>query len=357
MEILDDVARIKKLDKSGVYHSIISLDKQCQDAWEKVCEIETPDDYKDFSQVIVCGMGGSALGAHVVQSLFQAELRIPLIIVRDYDLPSFVNQDSLVVLSSYSGNTEETLSCAEKAIDRKIKSFIITSGGKLAEIAQSNSLPCYIIDPVYNPCGQPRMATGYSIFGQLALFACLDLISLTEEEVRRTIQLIKTLQGKFSVEVPCSENLAKQIAKEIVEKIPLLVTAQHLIGAAHVFNNQLNENAKHFSNFQVIPELNHHLMEGLAYPKQNSQVLHFIFILSSFYPQRIQQRFKLTKDIVEKNEISAKNIEIPQVQTKLEEVFGLIVLGSFVSFYLAMLHNVDPAPVPWVDYFKKALKE
>lgn len=357
MSILDNLSAIKKLDKSGVYQSIESLDEQCWDAWQKVQAIKIPENYQNFSNIIVCGMGGSALGAHVVQKLFSNQFKIPLVIIRDYHLPNFANQDSLVILSSYSGNTEEVISCAEETIKKKIKAFVITSNGKLKESAEEYSYPQYIIDPIYNPCGQPRMAVGYSIFSQLALFSKLGLIQLNEEKVKATVQSIKLTQKQYSVELSSKENQAKELAIELEKKIPILVTAEHLVGATHVFNNQLNENAKHFSEFRTIPELNHHLMEGLSFPQLNPKTLIFLFINSPFYTKRNQQRFKLTEDVVSKNKIQTFNYQVLEAKDKLQEAFDLITFGAFVSFYTAMQHQIDPAPIPWVDYFKNSLKK
>jgi len=354
MKILDDLEKIKKIDKSGVYQSIKSLDKQCWDAWQKVQKTKIPSNYKNFNNIIVCGMGGSSLGAHVIQALYP---NIPLIILRDYHLPGFINKDSLVVLSSYSGNTEEVLSCAKEVLEKKLKSFVITSNGNLEKLAKKYRLPYYLINPVYNPCGQPRMAIGYSIFSQLALLARLSVVRLNEQKVKKTIRLIELIQNMYSVEISLTQNQAKQIAKEIYRKIPILVSAEHLVGASHVFNNQLNENAKHYSDYRIIPELNHHLMEGLSFPKSNQQVLEFLFINSFFYTKRTQQRIKLTEEVVRKNKISTKRIKIAKTKNKLEEVFGLITLGAFVSFYTAMIHQINPSPIPWVKFFKKSLKE
>lgn len=355
MNILDNPEQIKKLDKSGVYQSIEKLDEQCQDAWQKVQAIKIPNHYKSFSNIIVCGMGGSALGPHVIQSLYQDELKTPLIINRDYHLPEYANQNSLIILSSYSGNTEETLSCTQETLKKKIRSFIIASGGQLIDLAKKNSLPSYHIEPIHNPCAQPRMAVGYSIFGQLALFSKLGLIQLNGERVKATVQFIKLTQKQYSVELSTQQNQAKILAIKIEKKIPILSAAEHLVGAAHVFNNQLNENAKHFSEYRTIPELNHHLMESLAHPQLNPKTLTFLFVNSPFYSKRNQQRFKLTKDVVIKNKIETIDFQVPRAKNKLQEAFGLITFGAFVSFYTAMQHQINPAPIPWVDYFKNSL--
>jgi len=357
MNILNDLEKIKKLDKSDVYQSIDKLDEQCWDAWKKVQALKIPSNYQNFSNIVICGMGGSCLGADVVRTLYQNDLKTPLVRVRDYHLPGFVNEKTLIVLSSYSGNTEETITCAKKAIKRKLKAFILTNNGKLEALAKENNLPFYLINPVYNPCGQPRMAIGYSIFSQLSLLARLKLVRLNELEVKKVILLIKSLQKQYALKTPLSQNPAKKIAEEIEKKVLIFVAAEHLEGAVHVFNNQMNENAKHFSDYRIIPELNHYLMEGLAFPETNKQSLEFLFINSPFYQKRNQQRFQLTEEVVKKNKIVTRMLFIPGAKSKLEEAFGLITLGAFISFYTAMKHSIDPAPIPWVDFFKQKLKE
>ncbi len=356
MNILDDLKKIKQLDRSKVHQSIELLGKQCGDAWQKVQSVDLPLNYCDFENVIVCGMGGSALGAHVIQSLYQDELKIPLVICRDHFLPGFAGPGSLVILSSYSGNTEETLSCAQEVIEKGLRCFVISSNGQLEQISQKNQFPRYTINPVYNSCGQPRMAIGYSIFSQLALFAKLGLINLKETAVKAALRLIKKSQEQYSLKRPTASNLAKQTALRLEKKIPILVAAEHLVGAAHVFNNQLNENAKHFSEYRVIPELNHHLMEGLGFPRSNPEGLAFLLINSEFYRSRIKARFQLTAAVVRQNKIQASDLAMPVAADKLQEVFGLISFGAWISFYLAMQHQLDPAPIPWVDFFKKELE-
>lgn len=354
MNILDDLDKIRKLDKSNAYQSIELLDKQCWDAWQKVQAIKIPKNYQGFQNIIVCGMGGSSLGAHVIQNLYRQALPLPLIITRDYHLPGFVDQNSLVILSSYSGNTEEILACSQEAIKRKLRCFVITTNGQLAEFAAKNQFPGYLIKPTYNPCGQPRMAIGYSIFGQLSLFAKLKLIRLNEKKVRQTLRLIERTKKQYSVNLPTERNKAKQMAMRLEKKIPILVSAEHLVGASHVFNNQLNENAKQIAIYYEIPELNHHLLEGMGFPKSNPKNLLFVFAQSGLYHPRNQRRIEITKEVL--NGCQIKHCQIQMTgKTKLEQVFELIQFGAFAAFYLSMLNNLDPSPIPWVDFFKKKL--
>ncbi len=352
---IDNFLEIKKLDKSNVLGSIDALSNQCMHAWNAVNKINISSDYKNINKVLVCGMGGSALGAHVIQSLF-SQNKIMIDIKRGYYLPGWVDKQTLIILSSYSGNTEETLSCAKQALAKKIKCLVIATDGKLGEIAQKENIPWYKINPVHNPSNQPRMAVGYSIFGQIAMLAKAGLIKISQDEVKKVVNFLEKKEKGLKAELDSSRNIAKSTAKKIFGEIPVLVTADFLKGAVHVFNNQLNENAKNFSNFCYIPELNHHLMEGLKFPNNNSKNLIFIFFKSNFYSKIIQKRFDLTQNVVEKNNIKTIEINLSG-KTKLNQVFELIQFGAYTAFYLSMLNNLDPAPIPWVDYFKEQLKK
>lgn len=356
MHVLDNPGEIKKIDKTNVYGSIEALPEQCLHAWEDVEKIKIPSDYQDFKNIIVCGMGGSSLGAHVIQALFEDKLKIPLILSRDYHLPAFVDKDTLVVLSSYSGTTEETISCVKEAITKKLRCFVISTGGELEEIAKQNKFPFYKIIPKFNPSNQPRMAIGYSIFGQIAIFARLGLVNVTKQQVINLTGFLKSLNQKYKLSVPQTENQAKQLAVKVKDKIINLVAAEHLQGALHVFNNQLNENSKSFSNFFYIPELNHHLMEGLRNPDSLKENSIFVFFKSELYSEKIQKRFNITKEVVKKNGLPIAAIKLTG-ENKLEQCFELIGFGAYVNFYLAMLYKINPAPIPWVDYFKAELKK
>lgn len=355
MTKLDNLKLIQELDKSNMLESVNSLAEQIEHAWISVKKVSVPKKFQKVNQIIISGMGGSSLGGHVIQSLFGTLLKTPVILRRDYNLPNWVDKNTLVLLSSYSGNTEEVISCAEEAVKKDLKALAITSNGKLARIAEENKIPCYQIEPKFNPCGQPRMAIGYSVFGQVALLAKAGLITVKDEQINRLKKYLDIVKKKYWQNTEMEDNVAKKTAEKLQGKIINLVAAQHLRGAIHVWNNQTNENAKNFSNYFYIPELNHHLMEGLKHPEANKKDLVFVFVSSKHYSKRIQQRFELTKDVVEKNKIAVLQIDL-QGKNKLEDAFQLIQLGSYISFYLSMLNNLNPAPIPWVDYFKSKLK-
>jgi len=350
---IDSREEIAKIDKENVLGSVEALPQQCLHAWEEANKINVPKDYGDVKYVVMCGMGGSGLGARVIESTFRDELKIPLVRINDYHLPAWVNSRSLVICSSYSGETEETIQNAKEAIDKKAKWMAIGTGNTLIKLAQELQVPYYRIIPKFNPSDQPRMAIGYSIVGQLTLAAKIGIISLSSENIKEAVTAMNGIQKKNSVEV-VSHNEAKKLAVRMKDKIISFISAGHLVGATHVFNNQINENSKVFCADFVIPEINHHLMEGLTHPETNKTGLFSVFVDSDLYPARIRQRISLTKDVVEKHDVETFVFK-PKSKTKLTQVFELIQFGAFVNFYLSILYKQNPGPLPWVDYFKNKL--
>lgn len=280
------------MDKPNeVLDTVNFLPDQLWEAWEESRKVELPDNYKNFKRVLVCGMGGSALGGRVIQSFSAKSAKASIEVSTNYNLPAYVDNETLVIISSYSGNTEETLSCFTEAIDKKVPIFVISSGGKLEEMAREHSLPIYKIDPHFNPSGQPRLAVGYSIGAIFGVLGNTGVLSETDDEIKKVVDFIKGKQKEL-------QSKGEEIAKVIQGKMPILVASEHLVGAAYVGKNQLNESAKSFSALFELPELNHHLMEGLKNPKECTNKLLFIFYSSKLYHERIQIRYPLTKEDV-----------------------------------------------------------
>ncbi len=350
---LDSREEIKKLDQSNVLGSIEALPDQIQDAWAKASQIKLPQEYSQVDNIVVVGMGGSALSTHIIKHLYKKELKLPLEVYNHYEIPAYVNSNTLVILSSYSGNTEEVLEAAVEASLKTKKILVITSGGKLKQFAERQQFPFYLIEPVYNPSNQPRMAIGYTVFGQLALFRSLGFINLEDKQVANLVRRLKDTAFKLAPET-VEDNTAKYLAYAGFQKIIVLVSAEHLRGAAHVFNNQLNENAKNLTIELVLPEMNHHYMEALPFPKQTKENVIFLFFQSKLYHPRVQVRVPLTNEVAEQEGYPTEIISAT-APTKLEQVFEIVQLGAYTNFYLAMLHGIDPAPIPKVDYFKAKL--
>lgn len=342
---LNDKNAIALIDKSNAYSSIVNLAKQCRQTWEETQNLSFPQDYKQIENIVLCGMGGSAYAALIIKSLFANSLDVSFELVSGYDLPKYVGKKTLVLLSSYSGSTEEVLSCAREALLRNAKITGVCNGSKLGEFFKSNNLPAYIFDAKYNPAAQPRLGQGYMIFGHIGLLAKIGLLAVSEQQINETITFLEEKNNEI-------ELLAKTVVNSFMEKIPVIVAAEHLAGNAHVLRNQFNETAKNFAAYSLISELNHHLMEGLTYPKE--RILRFLFLNSSLYSPVINKRFELTKDVVDKNSVEVLNVDVLG-KNKLSQMLYALAFGGYLTFYLAIIYGQDPSLILWVDYFKQKL--
>jgi glucose/mannose-6-phosphate isomerase len=349
---LNSLSDIQKLDKQNVLGSIQKLPDQITDVWTHFKSTQIPSSCKLAKNVVISGMGGSALGGRIADSLLVEKAKVPIEVFTEFRLPNYVNKDTLVILSSYSGNTQETLESANEAFARGATIFGITTGGKLEQWLSENSLNSYIFNPQHNPSNQPRMALGYSIFSILAVLSECGFINIVDSEIDEAVESAKKAVAEFDVSVV--DNKAKQVAQSFLNKIPVLVSSEHLFGISHAFKNQLNENAKTFACLFDLPELNHHLMEGLMHPQSNKDSLQFLFFESDYYTKEVIERYPLTKEVVEKQNISSLTHRLTATK-KLAQITETLVFGSYVAFYLSMLYGIDPAPIPWVDYFKEKL--
>lgn len=354
--VLDSREEIAKLDTKSGLLSIEQIGSQIKQTWEETRDIVFPDEYKKVRNIVVAGMGGSSYGTHVIQTLFKNELSVPVFSIPDYTLPSWVNKETLVLLSSYSGSTEETLSAAQDAKGKGAKIAGLTSGGKLAEFLQDGKYPAYIFTPTYNPCNTPRYALGYSVFGQMALLERAGFLNISDEIFGDVLSVVADMQLRLNVAVDHDANEAKILAFETIDRVPIVTVAGHLEGAGHVVANAFNETAKTYSEYRVVPELNHHLMEGLAFPTSNESNLLFLLVHSKLYETQNEKRMKLTAQVIEKNTCEYREVVL-KAKTEIGQVFELLMLGTYTAFYLAMLQSQDPVPNPWVDWFKSELKK
>ena len=352
--ILDDGKTIARLDSGNVRASINALPDQIASAWREARKVRVPASYRNADQIVVAGMGGSTLGAHLIQSVFGDALKAPFCFVNDYKLPGSVGRKSVVILSSYSGATEETLACGRDALRRRAKVMGITSGGLLAKFLKKQKVPAYIFETTYNPCKQPRLGLGYMVVGLLAFLKSMRAADISAAEVNKLSDLLRTLSAKWSPKVPTRSNFAKLMAHALAGTVPVIVSAEHLIGNGHILQNQIHESAKQFSVAFPLPELNHHLMEGLAYPKEMKKLLAFVFIDSSLYGERIARRMKITQKVLAKQGYGYNGWQA-SAPTPLGQAFETLAFGSWVSFYMAIQNRIDPSNIPWVDFFKKEL--
>ena len=337
-----------ELDSQNMLGSIDMLAQQIKHAWKDAGSVSIGVEAKHCRNIVVFGMGGSALAADILRAVFADQLTVPLLIVHDYDVPAYVTAESLVVLSSYSGTTEETLSAAKRVLDITKHVVVVTTGGDLKKLMEEKQLPGYCIEPTYNPCGQPRIAVGYAVAGFLRILTTAGYVHCTDQAID---DIIHYLEGNREL----LRDAGAELAQRLTRTMPIFVGSEFLLGNLHTTTNQTNENGKNFAAWFPIPELNHHLMEGLGFPAATKQ-LRFVFVESHLYHDRVQKRYAVTKQVLEKQGVQYESF-VATASTKLMQSFEVLQWGSYVSFYLAIHNQVDPSPIPWVDFFKHALKK
>ena len=352
MADLNDLDQIKSLDKSNLLGSIQSLGDQVKQAWEETQALLIDTHYcTGIENIVVAGMGGSGLNAHIFKSLFTKQLKVPFEIVNGYQLPEYVNDKTLVVLSSFSGSTEETIAAGKQAVERGAKITGLCSGSTLGDFLKGGGYPSYIFDPKFNPSNQPRMGLGYTIIGLTGLLIKLGFAKVEDNFSEQILNSVAAAGKDYGIE----STLAKEVAQKLKDHFAIIVGSEFLTGNAHAFANQTNENAKTFSAYHLVPELNHHLLEGLTNPatlKTNVQVL---LLESDSYIEKNKARYEVTKKILDKQQIPYYSLNL--TGSEIEQSFRVLVFGSYVTFYLALLYDLDPTPIPWVDFFKEELKK
>lgn len=326
--------------------------EHCQRAWEKALKLELPNQYGKISNVVIAGMGGSAIGGDVVCHLFLNESKVPVWVHRDYGLPAYAGDDTLVIASSYSGNTEETISAFREALKTKAKKLVITSGGKLKQLAESQGIPIFMVD--YQ--APPRVAFPYNFIPLLAVFHKLGFVPDKSAEVEESLQILRKLSNDLIETTPAISNPAKQLATKLYGRLAVIYAADFLSPVARRWKTQLNENGKAWAFFETFPELNHNAIEGYDFPVEVKERISVLLLRSpSLHPQNLL-RYEATTKLLTKAGISHELIDA-QGRSVLAQVMSLILLGDFSSFYLAVLNQVDPAPTHSINFVKQYLAQ
>jgi len=349
---LDDLQIYKRLDPTNMLEHLHGLPQQCHTAWQKAKDFNLPQDYATIDKLVVLGMGGSAIGGSLLRN-FASRLTKPIIFVtRDYDPPAFIDDNTLVIASSYSGNTEETLSAFSQALKGKCKKLAITTGGKLKALAQNAKAPVFIIDH----SSQPRAALGYSFIPLIAFLQKLGFLEDKTTEVGSMTQDLEKLLGEVKETVPTSSNQAKQLATKLQGKIAVIYGAAILSAVARRWKTQINENSKAWAFHETFPELNHNSVVGYHLPAELASKVYVVMLRCPSLHPRTLIRYRVTSELLEQNSISHEILD-SKGKGELSQMMSLVYLGDWVSYYLAILCETDPTPVKAIDYLKKRLSE
>ncbi len=349
---LDSPEVYKRLDPAGMRERIRELPQQCLKAWQQALSFKIPNGYSKVDKVVILGMGGSAIGGDLLRSLSSLEKKALVSVHRDYDLPSYVDAKTLVIASSYSGMTEETLSAFTQALATPAKKLVITTGGKLKAIAEQNSIPVFTIDYV----STPRAALGHSFFPLLGICQQLGIVSDKSKDVAEMAQVLRDLQATIDENEPLKQNPAKQLATKLYNHLTVIYGAGFLATAAQRWKTQLNENSKAWAFYEIFHELNHNATVGYEFPGDLAQRLFVVFLRSPRLHSRTLLRYKLTAEMLTQAKVSHETVDA-RGESALSQMMSLVLFGDWMSLYLALLSETDPSPVKVIDYLKKRLAE
>jgi len=358
VSILDRIDEIKKIDASDMLGHCMKTPEYSRDAVARAERMEVPVKvnisrkvsikYQKPRHVVVTGMGGSAIGGEILRDWLRDELTIPIEVSRDYTLPAYVDEETLVFVVSYSGETEETLSSFADALRKKCLIVSITSGGHLLSFSKKLNLP-FVQIPDGLP---PRAALPYLFFPLPILLEKIDVLSNVEEEIDETIRVMKGLGEGNSPSVPVKNNFAKKLALELMDTVPVVYGFKQYNAIAHRLKTQFNENSKVVSTYDVFPELNHNEVVGWEAPEIVTKHFSVMIIRDPNEHAEIKRRIEATKSLALKG--AKKVLEIyASGEGKLARMFSVLHMGDFVSVYLAILQNKDPTPVKTISAIKK----
>jgi glucose/mannose-6-phosphate isomerase len=311
--------------------------------------VDLPATHRDVDAVCVLAMGGSAIGAELVGGIAGDRLRVPLVIHRDYGLPAWASERTLVIAASQSGETVETVSGAAEARDRGLPLVVISTGGKLGAAATRDGTP-YLR---YEWPGQPRAAIGYGIGLVHELLARAGLLA-DPDPLGPAVETLEALLERNAPSVETDASAAKQLAWSIFGRIPIVYGAGLMAGVAHRWKTQMNENAKAWAAFEPMPEANHNAIEGSLNPRELGDALYVVELRDPTEPPEIASRYAVVNELLGERATN-RSVVWAEGPSPLARVLTGVAFGDLVSVYLAILYQTDPTPVTLLSMLKQRL--
>lgn len=347
---LDDAGAFSGLDPSGMLRTVLSFPDMLETARRIALDAhlipgEAP------RNVVVSGLGGSAIGGDLARALLSGTLRVPMTVNRDYGIPAFVGEGTLFIASSYSGNTEETLAATHEAQERGATIIAITSGGRLREIAHEGGHSTIIVPGGY----QPRAALAFSLIPVLVVLSRFGVVSLDENAYDEAVDVARSIAERHGPDVPAGKNAAKLLAQELHGRIPVVYGSEGYRGViATRWKGQINENAKAPATAGVFPEINHNEILSWSGPPELLRDLFVVLLRDPKESKAIATRVELTKALIAKSAAGVAELWC-EGSSDLAKMCSLVYLADFVSVYLAYLYGVDPSTIDAIDHLKAEL--
>lgn len=351
--IFEDEERVKEIDKEDMYKVLINMPENCVDMSKIAKNFQLYQEIKGSNNILICGMGGSAIGGNLIQDLLIDKIKIPIFIYRGYNIPAFANNKTLMIVISYSGNTEESISAFSQGIEHKCQIIVISSNGKLIEYCQRLKITYMKV-----PAGiQPRAALPYLFIALLIILQKTHIISDFSQDLEEAISILKILKTELSIKNPISKNNAKHIALGIYGFIPVIYAPPNYGSLARRMKCQFNENSKNPATWDEFPELDHNEIVGWELQSQITQMCCVILLRTQDEDEAIKNRIEITKETILNDKVKDIFEIWSQGESRLAKMLSLLYISDFISFYLAILKGVNPTPVNGINELKNKLNE
>ena len=360
MTDLDNPRTYEKLDPSGLRRRIRDFPHQCQAAWDlsqtQSQSLNPLDDWKQISHVVIGGMGGSAIAGDLAKDLAASQQAVAITVIRDFQLPFPLTSDHLFVACSFSGNTGETLSLLQQARQSQAQVLAIAGGGQLARIAKEEGFPLLHIQTGGQAPGQtpsePRSALGYTLLLLLGVLARLGLVSTAADDVQSAVTALQEQIARLGEEIPAADNPAKQLAQELTGGLTLIYAGGIFTGVARRWKTQLNENAKAWAFYESIPELLHNSVEAFPSGTVGGSGQLALLLLPAAASAELGRRYEIVEELLAGQGIPYRQIA-GTAGPPLAQMLSMVLLGDYVSYYLALIRSMDPSGTPLLDLGKQ----
>lgn len=349
---LDDAAATLRRDPGRMLDKISRFGDQLESGWKLTRSLELTDRHGAAKAVAVLGMGGSAVCADIVRATFSDRLRAPLVSVRDYELPAWVDDSVLVIAVSHSGATEETITALGAALERRCPVAVITTGGPIGEVAARVNLPRL----VYANETPPRASLGYTLALLAGLLERNGMLDLAETEIAVAAEGARSVARASGAELETASNMAKQLAWSLLDRWPIVEGAGFLASVARRWKTQLNENSNSIASAEELPEATHNTVVGYEQPDTLRDHQFYVFLESTLDNPRNHRRARLSREMLDTIGTTHQRVLFDQ-ESRLAQACAAIALGDYLSFYLALLYGVDPSATPALTVVKEKLAD
>ncbi len=350
MTNLDDERSFALHDSGNMGAQIAGFPAACAAAWAEAQKVSLPFAYRGVQSVVILGMGGSAISGDLARALGAKTASVPMEVIRGYHIPGYVDSNTLVIAVSYSGDTEETLAAYDAASERTGSLIVVASGGKLQARALAAGIPHYAI----RTASQPRAALPHLYMPILHALTTLYLTRCSAREIEDAASFIADQAPAFAIDIPEKENPAKNLARALYGKIVSIYASEFLGEVARRWKTQINENSKQWAEFETLPEANHNAVVGYAHPLGNTDSICVIQLHSPLYHERTRIGMEAARELLDAASIANRLVAVPGPTPLAQQLFA-ILLGDYVSYYLAVLNGVDPTPVANINHIKSRL--